>query len=458
MKTIKHIIFALILAIVQYLLVSCEKLIEVDLPENQIGSEQVFEDVGTANSALAGLYAGLWDNSPLAGDQSGSLLSIYTDEMDFFALNSNPGMAEIFQNQQIDSNNSIANYWANAYQKIYQANAIIEGSEKSTSLPSTEKNRIKGEALLVRSVLYYYLNQLFGDIPYVISTDYQINKNITKTNASEMLAKLENDLTNSASLLTDQYRSSERVIPNRKVAQLVLAKILVLEKKYTDAEILLKQINSSSLYQFQPDILKVFKKNNNGILWQLKPLNQGQATKESVLYFFSNTAPPSYALSNSLINSFAQNDLRKQKWIAEVSIGGQTWYRAEKYKNKTDNVDEYSVVFRLEEAYLLLAEVLTRQGKIDEALPFANATRLRAGLSPIAQPINQQNFLNEILFENNREFFTEMGHRFFDLKKAEKFDLLLPSKPNWKNFHQKWPLPQKELLLNPNLKPQNSGY
>ncbi|MCQ9634169.1 RagB/SusD family nutrient uptake outer membrane protein [Chryseobacterium sp. WG23] len=458
MKTIKHIIFALILAIIQYLLVSCEKLIEVDLPENQIGSEQVFEDVGTANSALAGLYAGLWDNSPLAGDQSGSLLSIYTDEMDFFALNSNPGMAEIFQNQQIDSNNSIANYWANAYQKIYQANAIIEGSEKSSSLPATDKNRIIGEALLVRSVLYYYLNQLFGDIPYVISTDYQINKNISKTNASELLTKLENDVRNVLSLLTDQYRSSERVIPNRKVAQLVLAKILVLEKKYTDAEILLKQINSSSLYQFQPDILKVFKKDNNGILWQLKPLNQGQATKESVLYFFSNTAPPSYALSSTLINSFAQNDFRKQQWIAQVSVGGQTWYRAEKYKNKTDNVDEYSVVFRLEEAYLLLAEVLARQGKIDEALPFLNATRLRAGLNPITQPITQQNFLNEILMENNREFFTEMGHRFFDLKKAEKLDLLISSKPNWKNFHQKWPLPQKELLLNSNLKPQNSGY
>ena len=458
MKTIKQIIFALILAIVQYLLVSCEKLIEVDLPENQIGSQQVFEDVGTANSALAGLYAGLWDNSPLAGDQSGSLLSIYTDEMDFFALNSNPGIAEIFQNQQIDSNSSIANYWANAYQKIYQANAIIEGSEKSSSLPTTEKKRIKGEALLVRSILYYFLNQLFGDIPYVTSTDYQINKNITKTNESEILIRLENDLQNAISLLSDQYRSPERTIPNRKVAQLVLAKILVLEKKYADSEILLKQIISSSLYQFQPDILKVFKKNNNGILWQLKPLNQGQATKESVLYFFSNAAPLSYALSNPLINSFAQNDLRKEKWMASVIVGTQTWYRAEKYKNKTDNLDEYSVIFRLEEVYLLLAETLASQGKIDEALPYLNATRLRATLSPISQPINQQNILNEILMENKREFFTEMGHRFFDLKKAQKLDLLVSTKPNWKNFHQKWPLPQKELLLNSNLKPQNSGY
>ncbi|REC62307.1 RagB/SusD family nutrient uptake outer membrane protein [Chryseobacterium pennae] len=458
MKTIKHIIIILILAIVQYLLVSCEKLIEVDLPENQIGSQQVFEDVGTANSALAGLYAGLWDNSPLAGDQSGSLLSIYTDEMDFFALNSNPGMAEIFQNQQIDSNSSIANYWTNAYQKIYQANAIIEGSEKSSSLPTMEKNRIKGEALLVRSVLYFYLNQLFGDIPYVISTDYQINKNISKTNGLEMLNKLENDLTTTVSLLTDQYRSPERIIPNRKVAQLVLAKILVLEKKYADAEILLKQINSSSLYQFQPDISKVFKKNNSGVLWQLKPLNQGQATKESVLYFFSNTAPPSYALSSSLINSFLPTDLRRQQWIASVSASGQTWYRVEKYKNKTDNPDEYSVVFRLEEVLLLLAETLASQGKIDEALPYLNATRLRAALSPISQPINQQNILNEILMENKREFFTEMGHRFFDLKKAQKLDTLVPTKPNWKNFHQKWPLPQKELLLNSNLKPQNSGY
>ena len=62
---------------------SCEKLIEVELPSNQIASDQVFVDVQTADAALAGLYSGLRDNSPFAGDQSGRLLGLYTDDLDF---------------------------------------------------------------------------------------------------------------------------------------------------------------------------------------------------------------------------------------------------------------------------------------------------------------------------------------------------------------------------------------
>ena len=51
-----------------------------------------------------------------------------------------------------------------------------------------------------------------------------------------------------------------------------------------------------------------------------------------------------------------------------------------------------------------------------------------------------------------------MGKRFFDLKRAGKLNELLPAKPNWKPFHQLWPVPQKELLLNPAMNPQNTGY
>jgi len=51
-----------------------------------------------------------------------------------------------------------------------------------------------------------------------------------------------------------------------------------------------------------------------------------------------------------------------------------------------------------------------------------------------------------------------MGNRFFTLKRLGKLDGLLPVKPNWKTFYRNWPLPQNELLLNPNLNPQNEGY
>ncbi len=144
--------------------------------------------------------------------------------------------------------------------------------------------------------------------------------------------------------------------------------------------------------------------------------------------------------------------------MAEATYSGQTWYRAQKYKNRDNsNTNEYSIIFRQEEVYLLFAETLTQQNKLADALPYINAIRQRSGLSALAIS-NKETMLEEILLEDRREFFTETGHRFLDLKRMDKLNTLLAVKPNWKDFHKLWPIPQKEILLNANLQPQNQGY
>ncbi|MFC3157107.1 RagB/SusD family nutrient uptake outer membrane protein [Chryseobacterium arachidis] len=306
MKTYK-IIYILSLL----LFVSCEKLLEVDVPENQIPNEAVFETVQTANAALSELYAGLWNSSPIAGDQSGTLLGSYTDDLTFYGTNSNSGLAEINLNQQTESNTTISTYWASAYRLIYLSNAIMEGTEKSVSISSADKERIIGEALLARSILFFYLQQLFGDIPIPTSTDYQLNQSLSRTPSATVLAQLKDDLAMSVTMLPDTYRSSERVIPNRKVAQLMLAKIYMLQSQWSQAENLLKLIVQNPMYQFENDITKVFLKSGNHIIWQLKPKNSGDPTKEVNIYYFINAAPSNYALSQNLTNVFTVNDKRK---------------------------------------------------------------------------------------------------------------------------------------------------
>jgi hypothetical protein len=456
MKTLK-ILFIIIIFFFLKIAIACEKLVEVEIPNNQITTGQVFEDVQTANAALSGLYARLYDNSPIAGDQSGPTLGSYTDDLDCYSVALANSRYDIYLNKQIGTNTEIYSYWSSTYQTIYIANAIIEGIENS-ALPTAEKNRIKGEALLIRSILYFYLQQIFGDIPFVMSTNYTVNQSLPKTTASEVLARLESDLSLSMNLLKDQYRNTERIYPNKKAAQLMLAKIYMIQYRWNDAETVLKSIVQSPLYQFENNITKVFLKSGTHILWQLKPKNPGDGTKESATYYFTNSAPNSYAISQDLVNNFSSIDFRKQNWMALVTFNGNTWYRADKYKNRTNNTTEYSIVFRLEEVYLLLAEALVQQNKLPEALPYVNATRLRAGLSTLTGATTQSALLNEIILENRKEFFTEMGHRFLDLKRTNRLNTLITVKPNWKSYHNLWPLPQQELLLNSNLNPQNTGY
>lgn len=460
MKSLYKIIpFALVLMI-QNICISCENLIEVDVPGNQVGSAQVFEDAQTANAALSGLYASLFKSSVLSGDILGPFLGSYTDDLDCYYIGSVNGAMNIYQNLQIPSNTEITSVWNNAYQQIYMANAIINGVENSASISSTDKNRIKGETLLMRSIIYFYLQQLFGDIPYTTTTDYQVNQSMLKTSSQEVLNKLEKDLKTVTGLLKEEYRSTERIYPNRQVANLMLAKVLMIKKEWNNAEVVLRELTQNPLYQFQNDVTKVFNKNGTHILWQLKPANAGDTVVEAGFYYFSDSVPNSYALSQDLINTFSPVDLRKQNWMSPVVFNQHTYYRNEKYKNRVpgENNSEYSIVFRLEEAYLLLAETLAEQNKVAEAVPFINATRQRAGLSALPATISKADCLNEVLLEDRKEFFAEMGHRFLDLKRTGNLDILSQIKPNWKSYHNLWPLPQSDLLTNPNLNPQNLGY
>lgn len=458
MKSIFKIIIPATLIYLMSTAVSCEKILEVELPDNQMLSETVFSDTQTANAVLSGLYAGLWESSPVAGDQSGRLLGLYTDDLTYYAVNATNGLPELSNNTQIDSNQFVSSFWNAAYQKIYVSNSILEGLEGAHNIPAADKARIKGETLAIRSLLFFYVQQVYGDIPYPVTTNYMINQSISKTPSAEVLMRIESDVKEAIELLTDAYRHNERIYINKKAAQLLLGKIQMQQLKWSEAEATLKTIVQSPLYQFQNDITKVFLKNGSHIIWQLKPKNNGDAVREATIYYFINVAPTSMALSASLISLFQNGDLRKQYWTGTITAGGNTWYRAEKYKVRSANSTENSIIFRLEEAYLLLAEALAQQNKLAEAMPFINPIRQRAGQPLLGSSVTQQQLLDEILIENRKEFFTEMGHRFLDLKRAGKLNQLQQTKSNWTDKHKVWPLPQQELLLNSNLNPQNLGY
>lgn len=441
-------------------LTSCEQRLEVNDPIDQISSAQIFESVNTADAALSHLYTEIQAYSLFSGGSSGAgvLLGAYTDDLiNNDAFNQNAG-ADLFNNVQGNSNTSIKTAWTNAYKEIYTANAIIEGIEKSTAIAEPDKKRIKGEALFLRTLIFFYLHQLFGDIPYPTTTNYTVNQSLPKTPESEALRLIRKDLEESVNLLNDQYRNAERIYPNKKTAQLFLATVLMTQNQWSDAEILLREVVPSTLYVWENDPVKTFKKTGKHILWQLKPLQNNYATSEALLYYFSSGVPNTYTVANSLVNSFDAADLRRQNWMTKITTNQTAYYRVDKYRNITNNTDEYSIVFRLEEAYLLLAEALAQQNKLSAAIPYLNKVKQKAGIALTPESTPKEQLLTEILKENQKEFFAERGIRFVTLKRAGRLNELVATKPNWKEHHRYWPLPISELLLNPNLNPQNNGY
>jgi hypothetical protein len=73
--------------------------------------------------------------------------------------------------------------------------------------------------------------------------------------------------------------------------------------------------------------------------------------------------------------------------------------------------------------------------------------------------VTQQEIVNAILRERRVEFFGEYGGRFYDLKRTGNLNEALSSvKLGWNANDALFPIPENEILINPNLKPQNSGY
>jgi hypothetical protein len=448
------------------LLTSCTDFVEVDLPKNQLTSDAVFEDRETAEAALRGIYGKMREYGLTSGGFNGLgyLMGLYTDEMDLYALAST-GAA--YQNHALLATDPIAlGWWNSTYNQIYAANDVMEGVENSVSLASEDRDQFMGEARFIRAYLHLFLVELYGDIPYISTTDYIKNTTVARMPKASVYDQIIIDLTLARDLLPDTDISGEKVRPYAAVADAVLARAYLYSEQWALAEAASNRV-ITEFGTLEPDLNKVFLKDASETIWQFKPNSDGSNTDEGDISIFTSGPPTNFALSNALVNAFQSGSLaqpgdqRKLRWIKRVSNSNGTWYHAFKYKEKgytgTTSV-EYSIQLRLAEQYLIRAEARAHLGDISGAQQDINSIRNRAGLgNTTAATVDA--VLDAILQERRLELFTEHGHRWFDLKRMGKAaEVLAPIKPGWRATDLLLPIPEAELLLNPNLLPQNDGY
>lgn len=441
-------------------LTACSDFVTVELPKNQLISEVVFEDPATAEEALNGIYIKMRDGGLLSGKGNGltHYLGVYADDLDY---NSNWDQIDYFQYHTMRATNTtLGSWWNSTYNQIYAANAIIEGVSNSTSLASADSNQFKGEALFIRAYLHLLLVALYGDIPYITTTDYIENTNVSRLSKRLVYDHIITDLELAQELLPDQDFSLEKVRPYRAVANAALAQAYLYAEDWALAAAAATRI-IDQFGTLESDLSTIFIKEASGTIWQFKPNFDNENTAEGNHFIFISGPPSQFSLRDDFINdAFEANDLRKSHWIGTVTNTQGTWYHAFKYKerNNTDSSVEYSIQFRLAEQYLIRAEARAHLGDNSGAQEDLNQVRNRAGLGNTSATTLSA-LLNAILQERRVEFFTERGHRWFDLKRMGKAaEVLAPIKPNWRGTDVLFPIPEGELLLNPNLLPQNSGY
>ena len=453
--------FKLIVAVaLPILLFSCDSFIEVSLPQSQLIGNAVFENTATANTALSDIYSRLRESGIASGTTVSTTLLIgsYADELTFYGNNTN--IEQFDKHTLLASNTLLTSLWSLSYAQIYAVNALLEGVQNSPSITADDRNRLIGEALFIRAYIHFYMVNLFGDVPYVLTTNYSQNAIISKSPQVKIWQFIIEDLKKAESLLPKSYPTSERVRVNKTVATAMLARVYLYTENWIEAEKKATAVidNPDYRWELNPDL--VFLKNSPSIIWSLHPGITGLNTNDAKTFAFSSGPPAKSSLSENLRNAFEPGDLRKTLWIKTITNGTNTWYQPLKYKRSTATAssDEYTILFRLAEQYLIRAEARVHIENLVGAKEDLNRIRNRAGL--IHTTANTpESLLIAILKERRFELFTEQGHRWFDLKRtANAANVLSATKVGWRTTDLLLPLPENELILNNNLLPQNPGY
>lgn len=442
-------------------LISCKKAVDIDPPKTQLTSETVFNSDATATAAQLAIY------SQMVGQDFIYFLSLITgltgDELNNYS--SATDYMDLHTNNIISTNGSISNLWSSFYRYIYQANSILEGVSNSNNLSSTVKNQLKGEAKFIRAFSSFYLVNLFGEIPIITSTDYKLNSTSTRKPVAEVYKQLIDDLKNAKDLLPNHYVSSnnsittERIRPNKWAAASLLSRVYLFAEDWLNAEIQASEvIDQTNKYNLVQDLNNVFLKNNREAIWQLMPVVPQFNTPEGG-YFILRSIPSSVAFADHFEQSFDSADHRKSSWINNIKISGQTFYYPFKYKvpQGTSGISEYSTLIRLAELYLIRSEARVHLGNLGGAITDLNIIRSRAGL-PNSIASSKEEILDAIFDERGFELFTEYGHRWLDIKRMNREDVLRDLKaPQWQRTDLLYPIPQSEINNNSNFT-QNPGY
>ncbi len=478
------------------LFISCRKLVSIPPPKNTISTVQVFATEAQAEGAMAGIYTRMihGDEEVVYSQAASNVWSAGAVRL-FAGLSSGElynsrGPADlgyyVFGTNRLTLYNSggSSQIWKTAYITIYGANSVIEGIAASTSdaLSETVRKELTGEAKFVRALAYFYLANLYGDVPLALSVDFNQTANLPRAPLQQVYHQIIEDLKEAQASMRPDYSLSmnERVRPNKWAATALLARAYLYTGDYANAAASAAEvISNQSLYNLETDLNQAFRVNSREAIWQLKQNTTNSFVQNATPEGYLTLPIPSYtgtallSLSDQLMNAFEPGDKRRIDWVdsTDNTFGGApsfiTFYPT-KYKIGPVNAspgpaEEYYMVLRLAEMYLIRAEAAAHGalGGLAGAIDDLNVIRHRAGLPNLPGSLTNEQVIAKIEQERQVELFAEWGHRWFDLKRTGRaHDVLsnIPLKQPWEGDYQLlYPIPVDE-IKNDHFLTQNPGY
>jgi hypothetical protein len=407
--------------------------------------------------------------------------------------------------------------WSDNYIGIFRANQVLE-NVPNIEIDALTKATYIAEAKFLRSVFYYNLAMLFGNVPLQLRTSTTSDVSIGTSSRDQVWAQVVKDLTESINDLPVTAADPGRA--TKGAAYGMLAKAYMQQRKFNEALPALQWLvegPGASKYNlvsnYRDNFIEGSTENNAESVFEIQyvtnPLDthDNDEDQNAVDNLNTGTSLPKFLAPKPI--GFADGEARR--WVVREFLKENTTTNVRDPRLATsflyDSTDvrgpQFSIVFgqtfaslypgsqavffrkfledatgniatfhsgnnyryiRYADVLLMYAECLNETGNTAKAYQYVDRVRQRAGLATLtsAMPgLNHDSFLAQLKHERITELAGE-GHRWDDLMRWNDLGPGLSSRDvGFANFvkgkHELLPIPRQDVDLNPNIK-QNPGY
>jgi len=382
------------------------------------------------------------------------------------------GLAESFQ--RIDRFNELTtaieleDTWAGGYEIIARTNTILNRLQNASLDNPALGDRIRGEALFVRSLVYYNLAVTFGNIALQLDEVTTPNVEINQVSADVIYDSIADDLAEAANLLPESYSGANIGRATSGAASTLLGLVQLTNGKNGEAETALRSVVQSNQYDLIPDYADIWgveNANNEESIFEIQYKSGGQGTGSPFTEYYS----PDLSISGGVGGGNAPQSIPDEVLAVYDSADsrltdayGTTEEEGDPYLSKYDGTqfaafdgDNNFIVFRYADVLLMLAEAI---GESQEANDLIDEVRDRAGLTTSVADL-PGTFSEKLLAERQREFVGE-NKRWPDLLRfgvapQVMADFLSDEGISASDVRLLYPIPQRELDAAPGEFEQN---
>ncbi len=336
------------------------------------------------------------------------------------------------------------------YQIIARTNQILALIDE-VEFDAASKANLKGQAQFLRAYAYFELVRYFGRAPlHLTPVTSRQGAAVDLANTEQLYAQIEKDALAAIPGLPPKSKQEAGRITSG-AAKTFLANVYLQQKKWAQAEPLLREVINSGEYSLIANYADAFStstanKNNRESVFEVQFLEGSAGLNGNFLYSFmprpmtseelkpiTNTANPQPLSGEGnniptpdIIAAYEPGDTRKDASIAYVTLSGsarkdKTYPYIKKYAKPHALHGNHGMnwpIYRYSEVLLFMAESLNEQGKTGEAAPFLNQVRKRAGLADTK--VASQTAMRDAIFRERRVELAFENKRWFDLLRSGK--------------------------------------